>query len=141
MKKIQFILLLSVAFIVSVACETSSKSGEDVVTHPQEEIAEDISPAKFNSLISEKAIVLDVRTPNEFQSGHIKDAVNIDFFSEDFMNQVQQLDKSKVLLIHCASGGRSSKAMNKLKGKGFAALYNMLGGMNAWKNNGLPVEK
>lgn len=141
MKKIQIALMLSAAFVVSVACETSNKSGESVEINQQEEIAEDISPAKFNSLISAKTIVLDVRTLNEFQSGHIKDAVNIDFFSEDFMAQIQQLDKSKALLIHCASGGRSSKAMNKLKGKGFSALYNMLGGMNAWKNTGLPVEK
>ena len=55
-------------------------------------------------------VVLDVRTAEEFQAGHIPGAKNLDFFGNDFAQQVAALDKSKTYLVHCAAGGRSAKA-------------------------------
>ena len=67
--------------------------------------------------------------------------ININYFDNDFITQVSKLDKSKTLLIHCASGGRSSAAMNKLKGNDFSIMYNMLGGFSAWEKSGFKVVK
>src|SRR3954471_11536864 len=60
-------------------------------------------------------VVLDVRTPKEFQAGHIKGATNINFQDKDFADRVAKLDKSKTYVIHCAAGGRSARACEKIK--------------------------
>ena len=86
-------------------------------------------------------VVLDVRTPKEFQAGHIKGATNINFQDKDFADRVAKLDKSKTYVIHCAAGGRSARACKKMDGLNFSKLYNLEGGMGAWEKAGKPVEK
>ncbi len=127
---------------VSISCQFNEGiQPKDDNSSLQTETAKDISPQEFQKLIGENSIVLDVRTADEYNAGHLEGAVNIDFFSTNFMDEVLKLDKSKILLIHCASGGRSSKAMSQLSGKGFNYLYNMLGGFGAWKQSNLPIVK
>jgi rhodanese-related sulfurtransferase len=86
-------------------------------------------------------VVLDVRTPQEYATGHIKDAVNVDFNAKDFAQKVQALDKSKTYLVHCAVGMRSAKACTKLDTFDFPKVYDLKGGIKAWKAAGKPVEK
>jgi phage shock protein E len=86
-------------------------------------------------------VVLDVRTPKEFQAGHIKGATNINFQDKDFADRVAKLDKSKTYVIHCAAGGRSAKACSQIKDMDFKNMLHMNEGFNAWSKAGKPVEK
>jgi rhodanese-related sulfurtransferase len=95
---------------------------------------------EFDKLRADKAnIVLDVRRTVEFTSGHIPGAVQIDWNGPDFEQKVSALDKSKMYLVYCAVGGRSSRACEKMSQLGFAKVYNLEGGIIAWKKAGKPV--
>lgn len=96
---------------------------------------------EFEKLLAEKkCTVLDVRTAKEFAAGHIAGAVNIDVKSPDFETKVKALDKDKVYVVHCARGGRSATACEKLDLLGFKLLYDFSGGMEAWKKAGKKTE-
>jgi phage shock protein E len=87
------------------------------------------------------AVVLDVRTPKEFAAGHIPGATNIDWNGADFATRAAALDKSKTYLVHCAVGGRSAKASDKMTALQFTNVHNLEGGMKAWEKAGKPVAK
>ena len=98
-----------------------------------ESVAKDVTPEIFYALMKEgKPLILDVRTPEECEKGMIKGAINIDFFSEDFEDQIQKLDPNQTILVYCKGGGRSAKTMRKLKGLEFKTVYNLIGGFQAW---------
>ncbi|WP_248395906.1 MULTISPECIES: rhodanese-like domain-containing protein [unclassified Bizionia] len=80
-----------------------------------------------------KVQLVDVRTPNEYNSGHIKNAKNIDFFATSFESQFEKLNKEKPLYIYCRSGARSRKAASKLSAMGFTEIYDLKGGYLNWK--------
>lgn len=84
-------------------------------------------------------IIIDVRTPQEFASEYIESAVNIDYYSEEFQNELNELDKEKTYLIYCLSGNRSGRALAIMKELGFREVYNMLGGIIQWKVEGYPL--
>ena len=86
-------------------------------------------------------IVLDVRTPAEFRTGHLKNAVNVDYTAPDFEQQLARLDKAKPYLLHCAVGGRSTKALPVLQKLGFRDIRHLDGGLRAWQDAKLPVVK
>ena len=86
-------------------------------------------------------VVLDVRTPKEFAAGHITGATNLDWNAPDFAKKADALDKSKTYLVHCAIGGRSAKASDRMAALQFTNVYNLEGGMKAWEKAGKPVEK
>lgn len=80
------------------------------------------------------AVVLDVRTADEFKEGFIGNAENIDFNGDDFRSRVQKLDKTKPYFVYCLSGGRSKDAANFMRKNGFAEVYDMKGGLLAWND-------
>jgi rhodanese-related sulfurtransferase len=96
--------------------------------------------AAFEKAIADSNIqVLDVRTMEEFNSGHLKDAFLADWTKkEQFRERVAALDKKKPVYTYCLSGGRSSAATKWLNENGFQA-YNLDGGIAAWKREGKPV--
>ena len=106
-------------------------------------VAKNVSPDEAEKLLKDnpKVVVLDVRTPEEFAKGHIAGAKNVDFKAADFAEKVAALDKGKSYLVHCAAGGRSSKALDLMKNKNFAAMYHLNEGFKAWEKAGKPVEK
>ena len=85
------------------------------------------------------AILIDVRTPEEFGTGHLKGADNIDFKAADFIEKISQLDKSKHYVVYCGSGKRSGKATAKMDELGFATIIDVDGGIGAWNEAKLPV--
>ncbi|MCS7152604.1 MAG: rhodanese-like domain-containing protein [Bacteroidia bacterium] len=85
----------------------------------------------------DKVVILDVRTPQEYQSGHVKGAQNIDFYN-NFEQAIQKLPKDKEYYLHCASGRRSGSAAEIMRKYGFKA-YNM-GGYGAVSQAGFPTE-
>jgi len=84
-------------------------------------------------------IILDIRTPNEYTPDHIKNGVNLNYYNSDFKQTLDTLIKNKTYLIHCRSGSRSRKAFKIMKDLNFAKVYNMKGGISAWKNKSFPT--
>jgi rhodanese-related sulfurtransferase len=93
----------------------------------------DISFQKFKSLIKNdpKAIVLDVRTSEEFSCGHLPGAINVNFF-EDFLKKADALDKLKNYYVYCAAGSRSESACHILDDKVQGNVYNLYEGIDKW---------
>lgn len=85
--------------------------------------------------------ILDVRTPGEFSEGHLTNAKNIDYYNDDFKQQVSKLDKNKPVFVYCKAGGRSASAKEVLTELGFTKIFDLQGGMNAWKQANKPVTK
>lgn len=84
--------------------------------------------------------VLDVRTAEEYSKSHIKDALQADWLNKkQFAERIQHLDKSKSLLVYCASGVRSAQAMRWLAQQGFTEVYNLQDGLTGWKIEGKPL--
>ncbi|GAB3832358.1 rhodanese-like domain-containing protein [Pontibacter rugosus] len=82
-------------------------------------------------------IVLDVRTPYEFQDGHLEGAVNIDYTSPDFEQEIAKLDTAATYLLYCKSGNRSSRATAVMKRNSFNNLYNATVGFDALQAAGV----
>jgi len=98
-----------------------------------------ISIDKITSALElENSIILDVRTEEEILKGYITDATFIDYYSNDFKNKVDLIDKEKVIYIYCKSGGRSLKASKIISQMGFSEVFNLEGGFMRWKQKGLP---
>lgn len=85
--------------------------------------------------------IIDVRTPLEFGSGHIQDAVSLDYNGGVFRASLDSLDKNDTYLLYCRSGSRSAGARDLMKYAGFTSVYNMLGGINQWMADGYPLTK
>ena len=81
--------------------------------------------------------IVDVRTPEEYDVSHLKNAQNICVTSDDFKEQVAKLDKEKTVYVYCKKGGRSAKAATILKEMGFTEVYDLQGGMMSWEEEGL----
>lgn len=81
----------------------------------------------------ELAIILDVRTPEEFERGYIPSAINIDIYKgQGFIYKLEELDKSKHYYVYCHAGSRSAKACEVMQQLGFEKTYNLLGGISEW---------
>jgi|SRR5215207_2697644 len=106
--------------------------------------ATDVTPDQAEKLIAETPgiTVLDVRTPEEFERGHIKGAVNLNIFDTEFQQKVAALDQTKPVIVHCQSGGRSSQAVTELAGKvKFPKVYHLRSGFKGWKDVKKPIEE
>lgn len=124
MHKTLFIALLSV-FTLN-ACQSQNAAEEQYVL-PQKEYQEKMAAIGDLQL-------LDVRTPNEYNAGHIEGAELINFFDKDFVQQVEaRFDKEEPLMLYCRSGNRSAKATAKLKAAGFKEIYDLKGGYKTWE--------
>jgi phage shock protein E len=128
---------LFVLFILVVsACGKTAHEREDQVG-----AIESLEPGDFEGRVSEGTVVLDVRTPEEFSTGFIAGAVNLDYKADAFEQNLDSLDKSKTYFVYCAAGGRSDKAAELMKAKGFSSIVTLDGGINAWTAEGRPVQK
>lgn len=96
-----------------------------------------LSPADFKQAIqgiNKAKQLIDVRTPSEFKSGHIKGSINIDFFNTSkFMDALQKYDREKAIYLYCRSGNRSGNAARKLESLGFKEIYDLQGGYMNWR--------
>lgn len=106
---------------------------------------EDLEPQKCLELIEENQdnpnfIILDVRGPDEYAAGHVKNSVLIEVRSPDFKEKLEELDKNKKYLVYCKSGMRSRKATKIMDEMGFKNLCTMKKGFRNWVANELPQE-
>lgn len=101
-----------------------------------------LSPKEAAKILGRPDIVLvDVRTPGEFAEGHLKGAVNINFFGPRFEYDIQKLPKDKTLLLYCKTGVRSARAAEMIREEGERKVFDLGGGIQAWRKAGMPVEK
>ncbi len=123
--------------IVSIA--SAGANGSDPVL-------ENIDPMGAYVLIQDRKgdpdfVILDVRRPEEFREGHLENAVNMDYYSDTFENDLDRLDKLKTYLIYCRRGIRSSRSLDIMKALSFTSAYDLSGGIIEWKAEGLPTVK
>ena len=143
MKMVLMTVLLVLALLTPVVL-AQEKSTKPVAEKNAASKFQNVKPEQFDALRkadTNSTVVLDVRTTKEYREGHIPGSVMIDFSADDFEQQVARLDKDKTYLVHCAAGGRSTRACKKMEQLGFKKLYNLEGGMGAWEKAGKPVEK
>ena len=101
-----------------------------------------LAPAEFKSAMQELgAVVVDVRTPGEREQGYIEGSENIDWNSGTLVDKMASTDKDAPVLIYCASGGRSNRAMEALQKAGFTNVKDLAGGMHAWTADNQPIVK
>lgn len=99
---------------------------------------EDLSQEEWTSQLAKdnNAVVLDVRTDAEVAEGIIKNAINIDIYKgQEFVNAIEELDKSKNYYVYCRSGNRSGQACAIMEQLGFENAYNLQGGMLEWEGD------
>mgnify|MGYP003347312986 CR=1 FL=1 len=98
--------------------------------------------AEYSQAIAKGGVqLLDVRTAEEYASGHIKSALQADWKNPaQFKDRTQYLDKNKPVYVYCLGGGRSAAAADFLRQNGYTDVVNLEGGFNAWRNANLPVE-
>ena len=94
-----------------------------------------------NNLDDPDFVILDVRTADEFNSGHIAGAVNLDYYSSEFRTNVGKLDKSKQYLVYCRTGIRGAASVLIMQDLGFKNAQNMTGGITQWTQDGYPTAK
>jgi len=107
------------------------------------------TPSEFKDLSAEQAQaaltkdqgvrVLDIRTPAEYMNGHIQGAKNVDYYSREFKEKLNELDKNATYLVYCRSGNRSAKAMSLFRELGFSGILHLKNGVKSWVVQGLPL--
>lgn len=101
-----------------------------------------LTPAQAQEKMAEKKVVcLDVRTPEEYNKGHLPGARQINYYDRDFVEQLEALPKDWKYIVYCHSGGRSSKTVQLMRDKGFTRAYNLLGGISEWQKKGKTIAK
>ena len=117
--------LISLSFISLLLSSCFGQTPKEVETITPKAFAEKLKATKSPQL-------LDVRTPEEFKSGHINNAINMDWYEDDFAKKAAKYDKSKPVFVYCKAGVRGKKAATKLAELGFAKIYNLEGGIDEW---------
>lgn len=128
---------IAVAAIIGVSgCSSSDPTGSSASQSTDQHMtASDFSTA----MAKPGTIVLDVRTPAEYASGHLPQAPNIDIETGDFATKIASLDKNATYAVYCRSGNRSGVALEQMAGVGFTHLYDLDGGIGAWQSMGGPM--
>ena len=129
----------SLSLLIGLFTVLSAQGADDI-----QNSVTDIEVNAANECVSKNddAVILDVRTPTEFEMSHITGSVNVDVLDESFEEMVAQLDPNKRYIVHCTKnpkGGRSSRALEAMQKLGFKHLYSLEGGYVEWKDAGLPL--
>ena len=126
-----FILSILLSCLISSACSNS----EDPGIPNQEFQFTNMKAAEAAKILQEnpKAVVLDIRTPAEFNEGHIPDAVNINYKADSFESELDKLDRDATYVMHCRSGRRSANSFKIFKKLGFKNIVHMDDGILGWK--------
>ncbi|MCC7565633.1 MAG: rhodanese-like domain-containing protein [Methanomicrobiaceae archaeon] len=132
------VVCLLIASAALMACCVGGAPADDVPG----QIIETIPPADARTLIEEgrdnqDPVIIDVRRPDEYAGGHIEGAVNIE--SSRFQEEIGSLDPGRAVIIYCQSGGRSAHVREVMRDAGFREVYEIEGGIAAWRAQGYPV--
>lgn len=122
---------LPVVGVVGVACSEAEASGVRVINP-------DAARATLFDDPPENLVVLDVRTPSEYDAGRLPEAQLLDFYRADFADRLAELDRDVPYLLYCRSGNRSAETRALMQDLGFADVRDIEGGFNAWYDAGHP---
>lgn len=127
------ISLLFISFILLCSCSDAQVKSEGRASKKNSTINKVVSPDKFKELMNNENVQLvDVRTAEEYKGGKIGNAINIDYYSSSFKDEIAKLDKNRTVLVYCAAGGRSAKAAKIFSDMGFVEIYDLNGGYRNW---------
>jgi len=132
--------LLIAVMVLSVAC--FKKGGPE----SPGQVVEDVSLEEAFILMEDNRgrddfIIVDLRSTEEYASGHIEDAINLDYSSPDFLEALGELNREGVYLIYSHGDEVSGQVLDTMAGLGFTEVYNMIGGMEHWEEISLPQVK
>lgn len=115
--------------LVTFSCvQLGSKSGAEIYN---------VSAPEFKDMYAkEGGLLIDIRTPGEYQQGHIEGSLLIDFYAKDYKNNLAKLDTSATVFLYCRSGNRSSKSISTLNNLGFKKIVNLKNGIVGWQRSG-----
>jgi len=152
-RKDLIMLVLSVSLVIGamliggcVGKETETPPEEPEIAPPAPEtptlIAKSITPQEAFNLIQQNQgnpdfVIIDLRFPESFASEHIENAINLDYYSENFRDELDKLDRGKIYLIYCLNGTQSRSALDMMAELNFTEVYKISGGLNQWKEVGL----
>jgi rhodanese-related sulfurtransferase len=146
MNRLNYVLALVVSlFLFSCqSTDTQSQEQKQELSTSEKGKAVSLTTDEWYAMYKEKpGVMLDVRTPGEFQQGYIEGAELIDVTSSDFYSSLEALSlpKDSPVYVYCRSGSRSKKAMSILQSQGFTEIYELNTGIMGWQQAGLPVTK
>lgn len=135
MKKI-ILITICLFGLYAASCQTPTNKNSGG------KINETIPVSEFDSKLQslKNVQLIDVRTPEEYNEGHLKGSTNFNLNGSDFESNINTLDKNKPVMVYCLGGGRSAEAAEILASKGFTEIYNMQGGIMKWNAANKPVE-
>ena len=130
MKKIITISFVFVAMFLNSCTNGQNKSSKT-----------SLSAVEFAAKIKEipTAPMVDVRSTEEYSSGHLQGSKNINWNGDNFEGQILKLDKTKPVFVYCHSGRRSAAAANYMRSLGFKEVYELDGGISSWMQANLPT--
>jgi rhodanese-related sulfurtransferase len=145
-----FVLMLTCTAVLT-GCTSTGTDTEPKIAALSESavhttIVINVSAQEAYALIQEKSDdpdfkILDVRTPDEYNTGHIEGAINIDYNSDTFEDILATLDRSGEYLVYCRSGDQSSEVVEIMEELEFTMIYHMNGGIIEWSAEGLPFTR
>ena len=140
--RIIILLLTPLFFLTSCMRSEPTTTLDEDGSHPRWNLT-NIGAEQVQKIITANPNIgiIDVRTPAEFAEGHIKGAINVDFNSPDFAEQISKVDNDQPYILYCRSGNRSGKTLPVLKNSAFGSVYHLEKGFNSWKAAGMPVER
>lgn len=134
-----YILITIIAFSLASCGEDQEKVDLEVEKESissestGSKVNKSVTRAEFETLLKKKdAQLIDVRTPKEYTSGHIENAINIDYYSSDFKSKLAELDRNKPVLVYCKTENRTRETAKILKELGFNEVYTLEGGFTLW---------
>ena len=141
LKTIGLAYLVAITLVFTASCKpsTPAETTEEAKGEPKSTYKEApmISPDEFEEgMKRNRAVLVDVRMPQEFEQGHMEGAININFFDPTFKNQLLDLDKKKKYYMYCKNDARSERAAEFLLQNDYPEVYVLKGGYEAWKAAG-----
>ncbi len=142
------ILILVIGIAIALVAIQTNFLGRAKSHNPQQpqtsrqSTLENVSAQQFYQLVQKnQCIVLDVRTAQEYQQGHIPGAKNIDFYSDSFRQVLSRLPRDTAYCVYCRSGRRSTITAQQMARMGFHQIYNLQGGILQWQRHRYPLQK
>jgi rhodanese-related sulfurtransferase len=136
MNKLRISIFTLAISLIAFSCGSTKDVEEtsiESVENPISIISRDVTAEEFKTLIDKKVgVILDVRTKGEIAAGKIENAIQLDYYSDTFKDDVAKLDRDKPVYVYCRSGGRSGGAKKIMTSMGFKVVYNLKGGYSNW---------
>jgi len=131
-------LFIAFLLITMLSCGQQQKEGSTAQDSASKVSL--ISAAELNK-VNKDILLIDVRTPGEYASGHLENSINIDYKADNFKDLIGELDPNQEVYVYCKVGGRSARSAKVMKEIGFKKIYDLEGGINSWEKDGFKIVK